>query len=179
MQPFSRTIAVYGSSAITQDSQEAQQAYRLGQLLAQHKYTICNGGYMGVMEACSRGANEAGGQIIGVTCNAFSKRSPNPYLTEVQNQPDLPARITTLMRIADAYVILNGNIGTLAELFLAWNVKATGWDKPVIVVGEKLRKAIFALQDFTEICQKQFDLLDFVESENEVIDVINSFFGEK
>ncbi|RJP23110.1 MAG: hypothetical protein C4527_20810 [Candidatus Omnitrophota bacterium] len=117
MESFSKIIAVFGSSAITQDSPEAARAHRLGRLLAEASFTVCNGGYMGVMEACSRGASEAGGKVIGVTCETFSRRSPNPFLTEEIPCKDLLERIATLMRIADAYLVLDGNIGTLAELF--------------------------------------------------------------
>lgn len=133
---------------------------------------------MGVMESCSRGAKEAGGIVIGVTCSAvFSRRTPNPYLTEIDDQPDLPARIVTLIRMADAYVVLDGNIGTLAELFLAWNVVATGWIKPLIVVGSALKAGLNALTEYTEIDDKQLSLISFVETVDEAAGFLRSYFN--
>lgn len=179
MDPFSKTVAVYGSSAISQDGPAAKNAERLGRLLAEAQLKICNGGYMGAMEACSRGAQEAGGQVIGVTCAAFSKRRPNPYLTEIMDTRDLPERITTLMRLADAYIILDGNIGTLAELFLAWNVAATGWNKPVLVVGDAMKKAVLGLQEHTEIGEKQLALLTFIPDVVQAADWLKRYFNSK
>ncbi|MFB3788194.1 MAG: LOG family protein [bacterium] len=176
MEPFSKTIAVYGSSGITQDSPAAEQAARAGRLLAAARFKICNGGYMGAMEACSRGAQEAGGMVIGVTCDEFQNRMPNPFLTEEVRTPDLPERISTLMRMADAYVILDGNIGTLAELFLAWNVVAMGWRKPILVVGEKLKNALYDLQQHTEIGGKQLAMLNFVDTVDTAVDFLQRYF---
>jgi len=176
LEPFSKTIAVYGSSGITQDSPAAEQAARAGRLLATARFKICNGGYMGVMEACSRGAREAGGVVIGVTCDDFQNRTPNPYLTEEVRTPDLPERIATLMRLADAYVILDGNIGTLAELFLAWNVVAMGWRKPILVVGKDLKKAVHDLQEHTEIGAKQLAMLNFVETVEDTVAFLQHYF---
>ena len=176
MKPFSKTIAVYGSSAITQESEAARQAERLGRILAESSFAICNGGYMGVMEACSRGAREAGGQIIGVTTSTFSKRKPNPYLTKEIPAGDLLERITTLMRLADAYIVLDGSIGTLAELFLAWNLVATGWNKPLIVVGEENRSALQALKNHTEIQDKHLSLLTFAPTVDEAAEHLKNFY---
>lgn len=177
MNPFTKTIAIYGSSAITQDSEAARQAERLGERLAQAKFAICNGGYMGVMEACSRGAAKAGGRIIGVTTSTFSKRFPNPYLTEEITTGNLIERIGTLMGIADAYIVLDGNIGTLAELFLAWNLVATGWDKPLIVVGAEMKNTLHALSEYTEIRDKQMAKLTFVATVDEVVAFLERRFS--
>lgn len=37
-------------------------------MLAERGHIVLNGGYIGTMEAVSRGAAEAGGHVIGVTC---------------------------------------------------------------------------------------------------------------
>ncbi len=176
MEPFSKTVAVFGSSAINQDSDAALEAERLGRLLAEANLKICNGGYMGVMEACSRGARGANGQITGVVCSAFSRRQPNPYLTGIVEARDLPDRIATLMRMADAYIVLDGNIGTLAELFVAWNVVATGWNRPVLVVGEGLKQALHGLQPYTEIREEQLRMLTFVKDVDEAVAWLNKYF---
>lgn len=171
-----KTIAVFGSSAVSQDSAAAEQAYRLGYALAQCGFTLCNGGYMGIMEAASRGAAEAKGEVVGVTCSALARRSPNSYLTREILTPDLPERIATLMRIADAYIVLDGNIGTLAELFLAWNLAVIGWTKPLIVVGDSMRQALLALQPYTEIQEKQFAYLTFLPSVDAAVALLCRYY---
>jgi hypothetical protein len=172
-----KTIAVYGSSAITQDSDIAVLAERIGYLLASAGFRVSNGGYMGVMEACSRGARNANGEVVGVTCEAFRDRSPNGHLTEEITTNDLNDRITTLMRISDAYVILDGAIGTFAELFLSWNLVYMGWDKPIIVVGEPMRKALLALQEHTEIGEKQMQLIEFSPDVEDAVNRLRARYG--
>ncbi len=131
---------------------------------------------MGAMEASSRGASEAGGRIIGVTSKTFSHRTPNPYLTEERMTNDLLDRIATLMRLADAYIVMDGSIGTLAELFVAWNMLATGWDKPLIVVGDYLRCAMEVLQDYTEIREKHLDVIEFVPDEAAAVNFLHQHY---
>jgi uncharacterized protein (TIGR00725 family) len=176
MQAFSKTIAVYGSSTIAQHSPEAQQAWRLGQLLAQAKFIVCNGGYGGAMEAASRGASEQHGEVIGVVCDTFSHREPNPYLTKTISTATLPERLMTLMQMGDAYLILDGNIGTLAELFVAWNLAATGSQKPVLVVGEAMKKGLESLRSFTEIGEPQLRMLTFIDTVDDAVHFLNHYF---
>lgn len=166
------TVAVFGGSGVPQESQAAKEARRLGRLLAEAGYRVSNGGYMGVMEACSRGAREAGGYVIGVTCAQFADRKPNPHLDEEICEPDLTARIATLMRISDAYIVLDGQIGTLAELFLAWNLIHMGWKKPLIVVGASMRRVLDTLAEQTEIDADLLRHIRFVDAIDEAVERI-------
>mgnify|MGYP000438132884 CR=1 FL=1 len=61
---------------------------------------------------------EAGGEVIGITTEAFPQRTPNPYLTTERRQPTLLDRIRVLIQAGDAYVVLPGGIGTIAELMM-------------------------------------------------------------
>ncbi|MEJ5198439.1 MAG: DNA-binding protein, partial [Anaerolineae bacterium] len=66
-----RTIAVFGSSRREEESALYREAYELGRVLAGAGYAVLTGGYNGSMAAVSRGAAEAGGRVIGVTCAIF------------------------------------------------------------------------------------------------------------
>ncbi|MDX9753366.1 MAG: LOG family protein [bacterium] len=169
MTRCTKTIAIFGSAVVAPDSPQAAQAYQAGYQLALAGFAICNGGYGGVMEAASRGAHDAQGQVIGVTSGAFRHRTPNPYLTQMIETTDLLERITTLMRLADGYVVLDGGIGTLAELFVAWNLAATGWHKPVVVVGDALKNALSQITPYTEIGEGQMKLLHFQPSVEDML----------
>ena len=76
-----RIVTIFGGSKCGADSVEYREAHRVGELLAEDRFTICTGGYSGVMEAASRGAHERGGRVIGITMKQFDKE-PNRYLTE-------------------------------------------------------------------------------------------------
>ena len=56
-----RIVTIFGGSKCVESDTEHKQAHRVGELLAAAGFTICTGGYLGVMEAASRGARERGG----------------------------------------------------------------------------------------------------------------------
>ena len=62
-------ISVFGGSSPKPGDLAYEQAYYLGKLIGEAGYTVLTGGYIGTMEAVSRGAAEAGGHVIGVTCD--------------------------------------------------------------------------------------------------------------
>ncbi|HXL80607.1 MAG TPA: hypothetical protein VN951_06990, partial [Pyrinomonadaceae bacterium] len=75
-----RIVTIFGGAKCGESDVEYAQARRVGELLADAGYTICTGGYLGVMEGASRGAHERGGRVLGITMNQF-KAEPNRFLT--------------------------------------------------------------------------------------------------
>ena len=92
-----KTIGVFGSSRREEGSDLYRQAYELGGALARAGYAVLTGGYAGSMGAASRGAAEAGGRVIGVTCAIFDPTPPNPWLTEEIKAPSLLARLEIML----------------------------------------------------------------------------------
>src|SRR5436309_9472393 len=132
-----RSVAVFGSSEPLPGSEAYEEARRLGRLLAGAGARVVSGGYGGVMEATSRGAREAGGTCVGVTGAFFAGRAPNPWLTEVVTARDLFERTRLLMDLSDAFIILPGKSGTIAELAFLWaldRARLLG-GKPVALCG--------------------------------------------
>ena len=66
-----KTITIFGSSLPQQGTVAYEDAQRLGRLLAEAGFAIANGGYGGLMEASARGAREAGGHTVGITCEVW------------------------------------------------------------------------------------------------------------
>ncbi len=137
-------VTVFGGAAPKPDQPEYQQALRLGSLLAQAGHTVLTGGYMGTMEAVSRGAVEAGGHTIGVTCEEIERwrsSAANPWVKEEWKRVTLSQRLDSLMDSADAMIALPGGPGTLTEISLAWNrlLVASLAPRPLIVIGEGWR----------------------------------------
>lgn len=149
-----RTVAVFGSSEPAPEEALYRLARQVGRLLAVAGCRVLNGGYGGVMEAASLGAREAGGGAIGITVAAFTDRLPNRYLVEERREPDLHGRTRRLIEGADAFIILPGRSGTLAELALVWAlVRARQMpEKPVALLGEGWFELVETLRrlDFLE-----------------------------
>jgi hypothetical protein len=53
-----RIVTIFGGSKCSHQSDEYREALDLGSRLAKAGFTICTGGYLGVMEGASRGARE-------------------------------------------------------------------------------------------------------------------------
>lgn len=130
-------IAVFGSSEPVENEPLYEAARAIGGLLAQAGYVVATGGYGGVMEAANRGAREAGGRTIGVTCSIFVQRAPNPYLDEALDTANLHERQRLLIESARGFVVLPGKSGTLAELTLVWALHRAGSLEscPVVLLG--------------------------------------------
>ncbi len=113
---------------------------RLGSLLAQAGYTVLTGGYMGIMEAVSRGAAEAGGHVIGVTCDEIENYRPgthNAWVKEEKRYPRLSDRVYALIDGGNAALALPGGSGTLTEISMMWNHLLTHAisPRPLILIG--------------------------------------------
>ncbi|MGH3750657.1 MAG: LOG family protein, partial [Micromonosporaceae bacterium] len=110
--------------------EDAANARRVGQLLAEQGATVICGGGAGVMAAVAAGARSKGGLVIGVRPNdTTAGASPDLSATLVTNMGE--ARNAIIVWSADAVVVIGGSWGTLSELALA---KRRG-GVPVISLG--------------------------------------------
>ncbi len=133
-------VTVFGGAAPKPGEDAYEEAYRLGKMLASAGHVVINGGYIGTMAAVSRGASEAGGQVIGVTCDEIEKYRPgstNPWITQEVRYPQLRQRIMAMIDSSDAAIALPGGVGTLTEILTTWNHLLIGaiQSRPLILVG--------------------------------------------
>jgi hypothetical protein len=135
---MNNVVTIFGSSKPKPGEPAYQLAYDLGKSLAKAGFTVCNGGYGGTMEAGSKGAKDAGGKTIGVTCNIFGRSGPNAFLDDIIETDNLHTRLTKLIDLAGAYIVLPGGSGTLVELSLVWEMVAKKLmnHKPIILMGD-------------------------------------------
>ncbi len=138
MEIARKIVTVFGSSRLSEGDEEYWLAYEVGKNLALHGFTVCNGGYAGIMEASARGAKEAGGKTIGVTFKNNFKKNVNHWIDEEMFQPTLLERMMKLVELGNAYVVLKGGTGTLLELAAVWEFINKGLlkEKPIVIVGD-------------------------------------------
>ncbi len=133
-------VTIFGGSKPKPDEAAFEEAELLGRFLGEAGYTVLTGGYIGTMEAVSRGAAEAGGYVIGVTCDeieAWRPVRPNPWIQKEMRFSLLRERLYALIDHCDAALVLPGGIGTLAEVAVMWSQLQTGATppKPLILIG--------------------------------------------
>ncbi len=134
-------VSVFGGSQPKPDSPAYEQACQLGELLARRGHTVLTGGYIGTMEAVSRGAHEAGGHVIGVTCAEIERwrnTGANQWVKEQCRMETLVERLQFLVQECDAGIALPGGPGTLAEISVMWNlmIVESMHRRPLVLAGD-------------------------------------------
>lgn len=168
-----KTVTIFGSSIPIPGDAEYESAFRLGKILGENNLNVCTGGFQGIMDAASKGAAEAGTEAIGVTVNIFSAR-PSEYLTKEIKCNSLFERLTKLIELGDAYVILNGGTGTLLELALVWESmnKNLLIEKPCAAVGKMWSEIITPMEKQIEMEKRKTGLIRCFDSVDECADFI-------
>ncbi len=171
-----RIVTIFGGSKCTEDSTEYQEAMQLGRRLAEAGFTICTGGYLGVMEAASRGARDAGGRVLGIVMNQF-KSEPNRYLTDKVATNHFYDRLQNLISRSVGFVALRGGMGTVTEISLVWNKLQTGVldRRPLVLIGDCWREVVDAWSANLVVSSKDLSYLDFAPD----ADVASSIIIEK
>lgn len=135
-------VTVFGGSSPKPGEAAYTQALQLGKLLGEAGCIVQTGGYVGTMEAVSRGANEAGAHVIGITCEQIEDWRPvklNPWVQEEIRYKTLRQRLFALIDGCDAALVLPGGIGTLTEIIFFWDelaIKASR-RRPLIAIGSE------------------------------------------
>jgi uncharacterized protein (TIGR00725 family) len=119
-----RQIAVIGSGRCGEGSEAWILAEEVGRLLAEAGATVVCSGRGGVMEAASRGAAGAGGDVIGVL-PWVSLGDANPYCTQVVATGIGHARNLAVVASGEAAIAVSGEWGTLSEIAHARNLGRT------------------------------------------------------
>jgi uncharacterized protein (TIGR00725 family) len=143
-----RVITLFGSSRPIEEDKEYRIAYEVGKELARAGYTICNGGYGGIMEASARGAKDAGGICIGVTVEVF-QHAPHRWIDVEHRTANLMERLKLLIDLASGYIVLKGGTGTLLEFSCVWELmnKKLMAQKPLVIVGAFWEKVIETIRE--------------------------------
>lgn len=132
-------VAIFGSARTKPKTPEYKSVYNLAKELASRGADIVTGGGPGLMEAANAGAKEGSSQT-----KSFGLRIDLPFENDFNNHLDIKffhkkfsSRLDEFMRITNAVVVTPGGIGTLLELFFAWQLIQVGHmkKKPIILVG--------------------------------------------
>lgn len=175
----SPVACIFGSYSPRPGEPLYQLAYDIGYALARAGYVVCNGGYDGTMEASHRGAKDAGGRTIGITCSIFGKYrdkplKANPFCDQETHYDNVMQRIDCMMQRSDVYVFLEGGTGTLSELGLVWEYVAKGLiePRPIFIVGDFWRPMVERLIAARPASGRYVHLVETVE---EILAVLRDY----
>ena len=170
-----RIVTIFGGSKCDEHSEEYRQAMEIGSTLAEAGFTICTGGYLGVMEAASRGAREKGGRVFGIVMNQF-KSEPNRYLTDKVASEHFYDRLQNLITRSVGFIALRGGMGTVTEVSLVWNKLQTKVlePRPIILLGQSWRNVVGAWRENLVVSDVDVGLLDFADTAREACEIIIS-----
>ena len=134
-----KTVTIFGSARVAEDSFAYKEAYKCGKLLGQAGFDVITGGGPGVMEAANRGAKEAGVDSVGLSIQLPEEQITNPYLTKNAGFNYFFIRKVMLVSPAEAAIIFPGGYGTLDEIFELLDLIEINKIKkiPVIAVGKE------------------------------------------
>lgn len=142
-----KNVSMFGYAEAKEEDPVFKEVFATAKLLAEHGYTIVQGGGPGLMRAAGQGAKAGGGQTIGVTYyprvmegiahgNFEGRDELNPLDQEIVTDTYLE-RTMLLMEKGDLYMVFNGNAGTVSEFGMAWGLAKVhfGHHKPFILYG--------------------------------------------
>lgn len=140
------------------------------------------------MEAGNKGAHLAGGTSVGLNIDLPFEQHDNPY---IDNDKSLDfdyffVRKVMFVKYSQGFVVMPGGFGTLDELFEAITLIQTHKiDKfPIILVGTEFWGGLVEwikttlLDSFQNISPADIDLVQVVDTEDEVIDILDKFYDE-
>jgi hypothetical protein len=118
-----RSVCVYCASSNAADPSYLQDAERFGEILAESGVRmVYGGGGIGLMGAAARGAQKAGGRVLGVMPAFLTGREMLYQEVETLVVQSMHERKQIMFEESDAFAILPGGIGTLEEVveLMSW-----------------------------------------------------------
>ncbi len=170
-----KIVTIFGGSKCQEGFPEYEQARKVGQILAEQGFTICTGGYLGVMEAASRGAREKGGRVLGIVMNQF-KAEPNRFLTDKVATDHFYDRLQGLIQRSVGFIAIKGGMGTVTEISLVWNKLTTKVieNRPLVLLGDCWKPVVNAWQENLVVSQADLSFLDFADTAEEACKIISN-----
>jgi uncharacterized protein (TIGR00730 family) len=127
----------FGSARTPSHDPEYALARETARLVGESGMGVITGGGPGIMEACNRGAMDAGALSIGLNIELPFEQGGNPYCDIALEFHYFFARKIMFVRYASGFVVFPGGYGTMDELFEALTLIQTGkvTEFPVVLVG--------------------------------------------
>lgn len=176
----------FGSARTKPDHEYYKLAERIAKKIVEAGYGVITGGGPGIMEAGNKGAHLGGGTSVGLNIELPFEQHDNPYIDHDKNLnfDYFFVRKVMFVKYSQGFVVMPGGFGTLDELFEAITLIQTNKIAkfPIILVGKDFWGGLFdwikatLLEKYHNVSPGDLDLIKIVDTEEEVIDVLDSFY---
>ena len=178
-------VTIFGSARVKPDHKYYILAENIAYKLTTHGYGIVTGGGPGIMEAGNKGAHRGKGISVGLNIELPMEQHDNPYI-DSDKSLDFDyffVRKVMFVKYSQGFVVMPGGFGTMDELFEAITLIQTKkiGKFPIILVGTKYWSGLVdwiksTLVDEGSISLDDLNLISIVDTEDEVLEVINTFY---
>ncbi len=179
-------VSIFGSARTKTDQKYYKLAESIAFELTQNGYGVVTGGGPGIMEAGNKGAHRGKGVSVGLNIELPFEQFDNAYIDQDKNLEFdyFFVRKVMFVKYSQGFVVMPGGFGTLDEMFEAMTLIQTKkiGAFPIILVGSDFWGGLMdwikstLLEKFENISEKDLDLFSIVDTEKEVIDVIDAFY---
>ncbi|EIJ40596.1 TIGR00730 family Rossman fold protein [Galbibacter orientalis] len=179
-------VSIFGSARTKPEHKYYQLAENIAKKIVEAGYGVITGGGPGIMEAGNKGAHLAGGTSVGLNIELPFEQHDNPYI-DSDKSLDFDyffVRKVMFVKYSQGFVVMPGGFGTLDELFEAITLIQTKKIAmfPIILVGTDFWGGLMdwvkttLLNANNNISEKDLDLIKLVDTEDEVIEVLDAFY---
>ncbi len=180
-------VSIFGSARTKPDNPYYVLAEKIAKRIVESGYGVITGGGPGIMEAGNKGAHLGGGTSVGLNIDLPFEQHDNPYI-DSDKSLDFDyffVRKVMFVKYSQGFVVMPGGFGTLDELFEAITLIQTHKIEkfPIILVGTKFWEGLLdwvkatLLESFGNISAKDLDLIHLVDTEEEVVGILDSFYN--
>ena len=181
-------VSIFGSARTTSDNRYYQLAEDIAFKLTLHGYGVITGGGPGIMEAANKGAMRGDGVSVGLNIELPFEQSSNPYIDpdKLLTFKHFFVRKVMFQKYAQGFIVLPGGFGTFDEFFESITLIQT--EKigkfPIVLVGRDFWKGLVdwiynvVQQEEKNISVNDLDLFQLVDTAEEAIEVIDTFYAK-
>lgn len=188
MSKIGPCVSIFGSARTKPDHKYYKLTEKVAQSIVEAGYGVITGGGPGIMEAGNKGAHLGGGTSVGLNIELPFEQHDNPYIDHDKSL-DFDyffVRKVMFVKYSQGFVVMPGGFGTLDELFEAITLIQTHkiGKFPIILVGTDFWQGLLdwikttLLESFNNISPKDLDLIHIVDTEDEVIKILDAFYKE-
>jgi len=187
MSKIGPCVSIFGSARTKPDNKYYELTVKVAQKIVESGYGVITGGGPGIMEAGNKGAHLGGGTSVGLNIDLPFEQHDNPYI-DSDKSLDFDyffVRKVMFVKYSQGFVVMPGGFGTLDELFEAMTLIQTHKIEkfPIILVGKSFWGGLLewvksTLLNNKNISAKDMDLIHLVDTEDEVISILDAFYQE-